>query len=58
MMAKPKVKKKARTTKAKENVSDECTESDDSDDGNQVSDNEVTNVRKKTKIDDVCEATA
>ena len=46
VFVKLKLKKKAKTTKAKENESDECRESDDSDDGNQVSDNEVANVRK------------
>ena len=50
VFVKLKVKKNGRTTKAKENESDNSTETDVSDDGNQVSDNEVANVRRKRKL--------
>ena len=46
VIVKQKPKKKSRTTKAKEDESDNITDTDNSDDDNQVSDNEVANVRK------------
>ena len=47
VIVKRKPKKNQERPKAKENESDNSTDNDDSDGGNQVSDNEVANVRKK-----------